>query len=144
MTYKHCVDLIRVSSSVDFTIGSLGINGVPVCWSLELPWRNNEREVSCIPEGSYSAKKERHHKFGDVLRISGVPERDGILVHIGNYLKDTRGCILPGIQLGNLHDGGVEVLSSTRAMAKLYELLPDNQSFPFAVIDGFCGIVDNR
>jgi hypothetical protein len=36
------------------TNGSLLVNGVGLCHTIELPWKNNEQGVSCIPEGTRS------------------------------------------------------------------------------------------
>lgn len=62
---------------------------------LELPWRHNEQQVSCIPEGTYPITWENHAKFGQVYRLHNVPNRDGVLIHTGNELGDTHGCLLP-------------------------------------------------
>ena len=43
--------LVRVTTGMDGTFGVLIKDGVPLCVTLELPWRDNERSISCIPEG---------------------------------------------------------------------------------------------
>ena len=65
--------------------------------TLELPWKQNQRNVSCIPEGSYLASREYHTKKGHVFRLHNVEGRSGILIHVGNSLDDTEGCILLGL-----------------------------------------------
>lgn len=66
-------------------------------WTLELPWLNNEKQISCIPIGKYVCKKKHHTRFGEsVFEVVNVPNRDGIYFHIGNTVKDTHGCILLG------------------------------------------------
>lgn len=80
-----------------YTIGTLYIDGVRFCDTLELPWRGNARRVSCIPEGEYTLEMRRSPKFGRVLpELLHVPSRDAILIHRGNYPRDTQGCILLG------------------------------------------------
>jgi hypothetical protein len=33
--------------------GKLECEGKLICHTIELPWKNNETKVSCIPEGKY-------------------------------------------------------------------------------------------
>ena len=93
--------LIRDTFSDNSTIGELFINGERICDTLENPFINNERNISCIPEGEYkvrlrlpreSATREYLH-----LLVQDVPNRDWILFHRGNTSKDTSGCILVGL-----------------------------------------------
>ena len=50
-----------------------------------------------IPVGSYPIELRYSHKFGRYMPfLSGVSRRVGIMIHIGNYPKDTSGCILLG------------------------------------------------
>jgi len=92
--------IIRDTFSDKSTIGELFINGERFCDTLENPWLDNQRNISCIPEGEYpvrlrlareSATREYLH-----LLVQDVPNRDYILFHRGNFPKDTRGCILVG------------------------------------------------
>jgi hypothetical protein len=66
------------------------------CVTLELPFLSNKKKVSAIPTGTYRAIKTKSNSKGEVLQINFVPGRSGILVHVGNYSKDTLGCILVG------------------------------------------------
>ena len=93
--------LIRDTFSKESTIGELFINGERICDTLENPWQDNQRNISCIPEGVYpvrlrlpreSATRDYMH-----LLVKDVKDRDYILFHIGNTAKDTRGCILVGL-----------------------------------------------
>ena len=83
------------------TIGRLFLNGELLCDTLELPYRDNQRSVSCIPAGNYKVRMRYPRESGtrDYLHllIQDVPSRDYILFHIGNTAKDTRGCVLVGI-----------------------------------------------
>lgn len=71
-----------------------------VCFTIELPWRNNQRHISCIPEGVYPLAlrfSERHHYH---LQVKDVPGRSLILIHKANdALKDLQGCIAPVTEL---------------------------------------------
>ena len=105
------------------------------CKTLELAWLENKREISCIPEDSYPYTKEIHPKYGKVLRLHKVPDRDGVLAHYGNFAgslnpkskkPDTLGCILFGSGYGDIDkDGILDILDSKNTMEKVYDLLPD-------------------
>lgn len=66
--------------------------------TLELPWKNNEFQVSCIPTGTYKCTPRTSEKFKKHFYVENVEDRDTILIHVGNYTKDTHGCILLGVK----------------------------------------------
>ena len=92
--------IIRDTFTKESTIGKLYINGECFCDTLENPYINNERNISCIPEGQYKVRLRlaRESATRDYLHllVQDVPNRDCILVHIGNYPSQTQGCILVG------------------------------------------------
>ena len=51
--------LIRDTFSDKSTIGELFINGERFCDTLENPWINNKKNVSCIPKGEYKVRLRR-------------------------------------------------------------------------------------
>ena len=73
-----------------------------VCYTLENPWEDNARNVSCIPDGDYEVVPYSSAKYQHSFEILDVPGRDAILIHQGNTIKDTLGCILVGESLGKL------------------------------------------
>lgn len=80
----------------------LGTNGIlyhgdtVLCHTIELPWRENRSEISCIPEGRYRLYRQWFPKHGDQLGVAGVPARSGILIHpANNALRELKGCIAP-------------------------------------------------
>lgn len=113
------------------TIGNLFLldnsNNMLARWdSLELPWKENQRRVSCIPVGSYKCKKHRSPKFGWSLWLQDVPNRSEILIHQGNYYTDILGCILIGKDLKDINaDGHQDVTRSKVAMRELMMALTD-------------------
>jgi len=92
--------IIRDTFSEKSTLGKLFINGELFCDTLELPYINNERSISCIPAGRYKVRLRlaRESATRDYLHllVKDVPDRDYILFHRGNTAKDTRGCVLVG------------------------------------------------
>lgn len=94
--------------------------------SLELPWRDNQRSISCIPVGSYEGKKRTSPKFKNHIHILDVSNRDWILVHTGNRYSDSRGCVILGMDFKFLDgDSFIDVINSVVAMRKVLSLLPD-------------------
>ena len=93
--------LIRDMFTDKSTIGELFVNGERFCDTLELPWKDNQRSISCIPEGQYKVRirlpRESATRDYIHLLVKDVKDRDYILFHIGNSAKDTRGCVLVGI-----------------------------------------------
>ena len=106
------------------TIGKLYIDGEMFSYSLELPDRDNEVNKSCIPAGTYYLVKNYSPRFGHGYRVTMVTGRSQILIHAGNTVIDTRGCILLGEETGVLTSTGKEaVLVSRRTVINLFDLL---------------------
>ena len=103
MTKKKLINLllIRDTFSEKSTIGELFLNGERMCDTLENPWLDNQRNISCIPAGVYDVRLRlaRESASRDYLHllVQDVPNRDWILFHRGNTAKDTSGCILVGL-----------------------------------------------
>ena len=93
--------LIRDTFSENSVIGELFLDGERMCDTLENPWLDNQRNISCIPEGEYKVRLRlpRESASRDYLHllVENVENRSYILFHRGNTAKDTRGCILVGL-----------------------------------------------
>jgi len=88
--------LIRppLDKCVNSTIGDLFINEVFLGYTLELPWRDNQHNISCVPEGTYPIQMfPAEHWHRSVPVVMNVPNRSGIEMHVANYPKDVLGCI---------------------------------------------------
>lgn len=116
------------------TMGSLSVfdkdRSVLDVKTLELPWKENERKISCIPPGTYICERIQHPRFGHSWHVMDVPNRDGIIIHIGNFASgakvDIEGCIMPGLRFIDLNfDGTLDVADSTKAMNLLRAILPE-------------------
>lgn len=109
--------IVRDPTADDGTFGKLSYPGRFECYSAELPLRDvdgdgvTDKGASCIPAGTYVCRwtKSPTRKNADgspewTYRLEGVPGRDGILIHSGNfagdkakgYVADAEGCILLG------------------------------------------------
>ncbi len=94
--------------------------------TLELPWKDNEKMVSCIPAGKYTCVKRNSKKYGDHFHVTNVSNRDMILVHPANKVSELRGCLAPGVTHADIDkDGIIDVTSSVATMKKLLSILPD-------------------
>ncbi len=122
--------LIRGIDNGVETLGNLQVwDGLRLIWScktLELAWKKNARNKSCIPPGRYDAAPRTNAKFGDHFILKDVYLRDGILFHAGNSFRNTSGCILLGMDYADLDkDGQMDVSNSKIALQRLVELCPD-------------------
>lgn len=110
---------------------------VPVCLILEHPWRNNAHFVSCIPEGSYIVAPFESDNHPGTYHILDVPDRDEILQHIGNTLKDTKGCQMLGLAFGwfNL-DLEFGVKESREGLARLVEVV-GRENYHLIIVKGY-------
>lgn len=136
--------LKRTTKANDFTLGELYIDGKFFCYTCEDRDRGltqsmplaviNKIKVAsatCIPYGKYkitldvvspkysNPKYKWAQKIGSkVPRLIDVPGYKGVLIHVGNYAKDTDGCLLVGSKKAK--NG---VLDSTNCFLKLYDIL---------------------
>lgn len=111
------VKITRGHKSSSVTMGMLKIDGLehkPI-YTLELPWKENKSDVSCIPEGRYLCKPYSSEKYKDVYEITGVKDRSKILLHQGNTVDDIKGCIICGNTAGYLN-GKEAVLNSENTL----------------------------
>ncbi len=91
--------LVRDDQTALRTLGAFFTDaGERICDCLELPWRDNAHDVSCIPVGTYQVEWLWSEVHGRKLyHITNVPGRGNIEIHIGNSVLDTLGCVLLGL-----------------------------------------------
>lgn len=114
MTYLR---VIREPSDGGATLGSLYLNDVWQCWTLEdvirepvlSPASHMDAWVrswkvphdTAIPQGRYQVGLTLSQRFGVVLpELMNVPGFSGIRIHAGNTQADTEGCLLVGHSRG--------------------------------------------
>ena len=126
------VHLIRLSDDGKQTIGKLLIFSDTFrqrysCYTIEPAWKDNQQNISCIPPGTYEVVKHLSPNFGRTFWLLDVPGRSEILIHVGNFRKNTRGCILVGDELKHIdRDNLLDVSRSARTIGLLWNHLPDN------------------
>lgn len=86
------------------SIGEMTIAGVHECYTLEDKDRHLETNpdakvatLTAIPRGVYQLELRMSPHFGRITpHLLNVPNYENVLIHWGNYAKDTDGCILVG------------------------------------------------
>lgn len=126
------VKIHRALQNEHGTFGILSFEGKPLCNTLELPWKQNKPKVSCIPEGTYYCVPHNGKDFSNVWRLETVEGRSGILIHEGNFLKNSTGCILVGDSI-KAFPSGPGIGNSQETLDMLRKKLP--KEFTLQVID---------
>lgn len=141
------VTLTRISDDGKQTLGTLGVRGNPPFFAktLELAWKDNQSNQSCIPKGEYICKYTRSNRISklrlnrwlknnpgkteadcpeevknaytyEVLNVKG---RSGIRIHPANYFFDLLGCIALGSEHKKLNvDEQLDLIHSGDTVAK--------------------------
>ena len=97
----------------------------------ELRWNANRVRNSCIPPrvgktATYSVVPHVSPRFGRTLWVRGVGGRSEILIHAGNYVSDTSGCILVGRTFTDLDgDGLTDITHSQASLRELTQLVTE-------------------
>lgn len=120
--------LKRFKSDENGTFGILdsidaGGNPALLCYTLEPPFDDNITDMSCINTGIYQAIAHDTEAHPKVWELENVPGRSGILIHEGNTIHNTEGCILVGDSIGTVH-GLPAVMNSVVTLEKLRSMLP--------------------
>jgi len=139
---ERIVNLCRLMRSDQGTRGKL-YYGDFECETLELPWRDNQRSISCIPAGEYPVKIRISPKYGEIYWVQNVPERSFILIHWGNwagdeskgYKSNVNGCILLGKQRGILNNQWAVLNSRITVKRFMHEM--DNEPFTLRILEEF-------
>ena len=132
------IEIARIYKGPHYTVGRLFVDGKYLCDTLENPVRNPETPggdfvkvpgQTAIPYGWYDvsiditsprfAGNPVYASIGARMpRLLNVPHFEGVLIHPGNTVDDTRGCILVG------HNTAKGRLSQSRqTFFRLYELM---------------------
>lgn len=106
-----------------------------VCMTLEPTWANNERNISCIPAGTYNVVPYSSEKYPGTYEVQDVPGRSKILIHKGNFFHNTKGCILVGENIVDLNkDGVIDITNSKVTLRHMKEAL-GYQTFRLTILE---------
>lgn len=120
------------------TLGWLNIvdNAGDVSWfcaALELPWRENENNISRIPDGRYIAEvveespafDYEHVWLHDEGSVYAAGDRSGLKIHIANFARQLDGCVAVGKRFVDIDgDGVLDVTESESTLQELVDRIP--------------------
>ena len=116
------------------TQGVLEWNDTLVCYTIELPWLENQRRISCIPEGDYVLQQRFSPKFGWHLHLMNVPGRDVILIHPANDAKkELLGCIAPVTKHTGIGKGSESRIALGKLKALIIEALERKEEVKISI-----------
>lgn len=119
----------------DCTLGAIMLPSGNQLKSIERPWLDNKRNVSCYPEGTYLVKwleRSASGKYRRVWHVQDVPDRSGILWHQGNLVDHSSGCTLVGVRHGDI--GGLPAVLSSKAGLNVMRKELEKKDFILVVI----------
>jgi hypothetical protein len=105
----------------------------PKIYMIAPPWKDNQKDISCIPQGLYNVIRHNSIYHPNTFEILNVPSREGVLIHPGNYacpvqvgdriICDSKGCFLPGFD----YDKKTPMIKrSVKAQEYLLDNIKDN------------------
>jgi len=123
LTLKRLVDKASIINATGTWGEVFNELGQKIAVSLERPFLNNKRSISCIPTGKSLWSKDntgKHQYWG----IENVEDRDGIEIHVANYPDQLKGCITFGENWA-IMKGNIAITNSKKTLDKLLEIYPD-------------------
>lgn len=109
--WNKIITIKRTHYRDDGTFGIIDDEGEMFALTVELPWKDNQQNISCIPEGEYDLKRKTSPHFGESFEVLNVPNRTDILIHPANTIEDLKGCIGLGEQFEPIGSLNAVILS---------------------------------
>ncbi len=136
------IKIVRDWQDENQTLGKCTVydeSGKPVfsALSLERGWRSNQRNISCVPLGSYPVVLEWSNRFKqDLWELKNVPNRSECKFHAANFWFQLNGCIALGQKLKDLNnDGYNDVTNSRNTMANFHKALKNETQVTLIITD---------
>ncbi|MCZ7596700.1 MAG: DUF5675 family protein [Gammaproteobacteria bacterium] len=112
--------------------------GSEICKTLELPYRDNVREISSIPEGNYVGFVRTDGALGWRIEFENVDgNRTFIQIHPGNITDDTLGCVLVGLNTEMFNEHVMyrrcRITDSRAAIARIRDAYGPNDARPIQI-----------
>jgi hypothetical protein len=98
--------LARTQLNANCTLGTITLPDGTVIYSLELPWKDNQKDVSCVPPGVYQLIPYTSPKHGSTWYLENLDlgvgdagaERSYCEIHSANWTRQLEGCIALGLE----------------------------------------------
>ena len=126
--------LVRNAFTADGIFGViLDDSGKQLAVTLEHAYPSGNGFMPKIPPGTYTCTKGTHQLAGmaapfETFEVTHVPGHTNILIHMGNYNKDSEGCILLGETCTNA------MITNSKITFQLFmSNLSDTNSFQLSV-----------
>ena len=133
------VRLVRVEENHRWgTFGNWIIGSEVFCVTLEPADLLNKQNVSSIPTQQYICKRYSSDKYPDTFQIMDVPGRDKVLIHSGNWIENTEGCILLAEHFRKLKVNGQAkrgILNSGKTFDKFMKTMYGINIFSLTVVE---------
>lgn len=110
---KYTIYLQRISSSANGTIGRVTIPTTIPGINVPLVFHSLEPSTPCLSSGIHKCVYAWSNKFNKHMCFVEDKNHVGIMFHKGNFVKDTKGCVLLG---SNSHN--YSLVGSARAIQK--------------------------
>ncbi len=135
-----CRKVLSVTRLISTSLGTFGLATTEFCkvklqlHTLELPWRKNRQNISCILPGNYDCSRNVQRKI-PVWNVRNVPGRSAIQIHPFNHAGDkalgfeseSEGCITLGLSFGMV-GGQYGIIDSRQALGRMEEAF-ENEDF---------------
>ena len=106
------------------------------CKTLELQYKNNQRNVSAVPAGYYNIVLEHSPRFKmDLWELKGVPGRSEAKIHVANFYRQLNGCIGVGdLHLNLDNDKNLDVRNSRDTLDRLHKAMGKEKKATIKII----------
>lgn len=135
--------LTRTETSDQGTFGTMVTDTGTTVRTGELPWRDNQQGLSCIPAGTYTVTWGDSPAHGPCYHVQNVPGRTDIEIHAANLMGDTTkgfrcellGCIAPGLHVGDF--GGQRAVVASRPGLQRLILDLNTEDFQLTIVESY-------
>ncbi len=117
------------------------------CATLELPYKDNQHSISCIPHGIYRCMLTRSNRLSTLLghdvttyEVFDVPNRSGIRIHSANFSYQLLGCIALGSNYADIDGNGKKDLINSRLTVNKFHEFMDGADFELVIKENFDSI----